>query len=271
MKHGDFTDLAKYYVNRPGYSHTVLNVLQTYAKGIAGYQEITVADIGAGTGKLTENLIELGLHGYAVEPNDAMRNEGVAYCASAQRPTPLPREGSFPNPAFLWSKGSAEHSGLNDCSADWVIMGSSFHWANTDEALMEFNRIIKNKGMFTAIYNPRDIEKNELHQTIEKKIKEIVPDLNRVSSGASRNVSEIEKKLLSSPHFGKLFFCEASHIETMTKERYLGAWLSVNDIQVQAGRDRWEKILLMIEKEISSLNVLEVPYKTRAWTVIKNG
>lgn len=91
MKHGDFTDLAKYYVNRPGYSHTVLNVLQTYAKDIAGYQEITVADIGAGTGKLTENLIELGLHGYAVEPNDAMRNEGVAYCESAQRSTPPPQ------------------------------------------------------------------------------------------------------------------------------------------------------------------------------------
>lgn len=57
----------------------------------------------------------------------------------------------------------------------------------------------------------------------------------------------------------------------MTKERYLGAWLSVNDIQVQAGKERWEKILLMIDKEISSMNELEVPYKTRAWTIIKNG
>lgn len=160
---------------------------------------------------------------------------------------------------------------MNDRSVDWVLMGSSFHWADADEALPEFNRILKDKGLFTAIYNPRDIEKNELHQTIEKKIKEIVPELNRVSSGASHNVSEIEKKLLGSPYFGKLFFCEAAHIEIMTKERYLGAWLSVNDIQVQAGKERWEKILLMIDKEISSMNELEVPYKTRAWTIIKNG
>lgn len=34
-----------------------------------------VADIGAGTGKLTENLVSIGLGGFAVEPNDAMRAE----------------------------------------------------------------------------------------------------------------------------------------------------------------------------------------------------
>ena len=34
-----------------------------------------VADIGAGTGKLTENLVSSGLGGFAVEPNDAMRAE----------------------------------------------------------------------------------------------------------------------------------------------------------------------------------------------------
>ena len=150
-------------------------------------------------------------------------------------------------------------------------MGSSFHWANVNEALSEFNRILKSKGIFTAVYNPRDIEKNELHQTIEKKIKEIVPELNRISSGASHNVFGIEQKLLSSPYFGELFFCEAAHVERMTKERYLGAWLSVNDIQVQAGKERWEKILMMIEEEIFSMNELEIPYKTRAWTVIKKG
>lgn len=45
---------------------------------------IMVADVGAGTGKLTENLIELGLHGYAVEPNDAMRGEGISYIETVQ-------------------------------------------------------------------------------------------------------------------------------------------------------------------------------------------
>ena len=75
MKHGDFTELAKFYVNRPGYSKVVLQCLKNYVFNSVG--EGKAADIGAGTGKLTENLAEIGLKGFAVEPNQAMRNEAT--------------------------------------------------------------------------------------------------------------------------------------------------------------------------------------------------
>lgn len=52
-----------------------------------------VADIGAGTGKLTENLVEIGLEGFAVEPNDAMRREAGKILWGEK---------------FLWSEGYAE-------------------------------------------------------------------------------------------------------------------------------------------------------------------
>ena len=74
MKHGDFTDLAKYYVDRPGYSSVLLNYIKANIKEILK-RELVVADVGAGTGKLTENLERIGLSGFAVEPNDAMREE----------------------------------------------------------------------------------------------------------------------------------------------------------------------------------------------------
>lgn len=74
MKHGDFTELAKYYVNRPGYSKVLLDCLKKYIFDSVG--EGSVADIGAGTGKLTENLVSIGTHGFAVEPNEAMRSLG---------------------------------------------------------------------------------------------------------------------------------------------------------------------------------------------------
>ena len=73
MKHGDFTELAKFYKNRPGYSRVVLECLKNHVFNTVG--EGKVADIGAGTGKLTENLVSIGLGGFAVEPNDAMRAE----------------------------------------------------------------------------------------------------------------------------------------------------------------------------------------------------
>lgn len=72
MKHGDFTTLAKYYVDRPGYSTVLLEYIKAYLQGIGG-SDVVTADIGAGTGKLTENLEQIGCRGYAVEPNDAMR------------------------------------------------------------------------------------------------------------------------------------------------------------------------------------------------------
>lgn len=89
MKHGDFTELAKFYENRPGYSKVVLECLKNHI--FNGIGEGKVADIGAGTGKLTENLVEIGLSGYAVEPNAAMRgqaalkNWGGVYCGMKGR------------------------------------------------------------------------------------------------------------------------------------------------------------------------------------------
>jgi ubiquinone/menaquinone biosynthesis C-methylase UbiE len=251
MKHGDFTSLAKQYINRPGYS---LRVLKHLAAGISDKaRELILADVGAGTGKLTENLVELGLKGYAVEPSDAMRQEAINSGTTLH--------------SFQWLKGCAENTGLGKASVDWVLMGSSFHWTDKKAALSEFHRILKNGGFFTACWNPRDIDKNELHREIEGIIYRYIPDLKRVSSGASQNMGGVEEDLLSTGQFTNLIFMEAPHEEVMSKERYIGAWRSVNDIQVQAGPEKFERILHDIENLLKNTDSITVPYKTRAWTV----
>ena len=123
MKHGDFTELAKFYVDRPGYSSVLLNYLKNDISNALG-RDIVVADVGAGTGKLTENLEQIGLTGYAVEPNDAMRQEGIGLFAGKN--------------SFEWRAGSAESTGLPDHCVDWVLMGSSFHWTDAPKAMEEF-------------------------------------------------------------------------------------------------------------------------------------
>lgn len=251
MKQGDFTNLAKDYINRPGYSLDVLRMIGRNAG--MDRRDFKVADVGAGTGKLTEDLSQLGLTGCAVEPNDAMRAEGMKVFEN--------------NPSFTWLKGSAEHTGLEHNSFDWVLMGSSFHWVNTEDALIEFHRILKPGGFFTAIWNPRDIEGNELHETIENMIIHEVPELKRVSSGAKNRIGDIESKLLFTGFFSNLIFVEASYDVVMTKERYIGAWRSVNDIQAQAGTDRFERIIKNIKDIIEPYSNVVVPYKSRAWTV----
>lgn len=63
---------------------------------------------------------------------------------------------------------------------------------------------------------------------------------------------------------------ECEHEEVMTKERYMNIWRSVNDIRVQAGEDRFERILHKIENIIKSEEQIVVPYKSRAWTAVVN-
>lgn len=252
MKFGDFTQLAKDYVNRTRYSETVLRVLRSYVESANGPIKV-VADVGAGTGKLTENLESLGLRGYAVEPNDAMRAEGVKLFQGRD--------------TFLWSKGFAEKTGLPENSVDWVFMGSSFHWADTLQALEEFHRILRPGGFFTAIWNPRNLGDSPFHMEIEKKIKDMIPNLQRVSSGSRENMRGMEKKLLSTNYFNDLFIVEGPHEAVMSQERYMGAWRSVNDIQVRAGEELFQKVLEMIENEISGTDQIIVPYLSRAFTV----
>lgn len=38
-----------------------------------GLEQVMAADVGVGTGKLTENMSQIDVMGYAVEPNDTMR------------------------------------------------------------------------------------------------------------------------------------------------------------------------------------------------------
>ncbi len=251
MKHGDFTELAKFYGNRPGYSLVVLKCLKNHIFNSVG--EGKVADIGAGTGKLTENLASLGLDGYAVEPNDAMRAEGQKVFAKER--------------SFVWSKGTAEVTDLEDNCVQWALMGSSFHWVDSVLAVKEFHRILVPGGFFTAIWNPRDIESSELHMRIEDVVYAEVPNMKRVSSGKVITTEEMREKLLYGGYFKDILFMEAPHTEIMSKERYMNTWKSVNDIQVQAGEEGFKRILQKIESIIKDMDEIEVPYRSRAWTV----
>ncbi|MCW5893778.1 MAG: class I SAM-dependent methyltransferase [bacterium] len=248
---GDFTALAKSYVHRTGYSDRVLRLLVAHAGARV------VADVGAGTGKLTENLLDLGLGGFAIEPNAAMRAEGLRLLGDRG--------------AFRWCAGSAEETGLPAASVDWVLMGSSFHWTDAPRALAEFHRILRPGGFFTALWNPRDLDASPLHAAIEARIRAIVPELSRVSSGASRYTVGLEERLVASGRFEAPLFVEAPHAVEMTPERYLGAWRSVNDVQAQAGPERFTRVLAAVAEEIAGMERILVPYRTRAWTVRRRG
>jgi len=254
MKHGDFTELAKNYIHRPAYSQIILGMLLDYVGYAQKRDNFQVAEVGAGTGKLTKMLLERGIRTIAIEPNDMMRTEGIAYTHEYQ---------------VEWKNGSGEFTTLDNESVDWVVMASSFHWTEPNHSLPEFHRILKPGGFFTAIWNPRNIEASPLNSAIEEKIYQLFPTVKRVSSGSKQHTQNWEKVLVSTGHFKDVIFIEGNHVEVMSKERYLGVWNSVNDIRVQVGEEGWKQIITIISSETKDLELIEIPYKNRAWTAQK--
>lgn len=250
MKHGDFTGLATDYAKfRPGYAPQVATAILGCVK--QDPKLIDAADVGAGTGIWTRMLAARGLHSVtAVEPNDDMRNQGI----ETSRGT-----------SVSWRKGSAEQTGLADASVDLLTMASSFHWADFDQACVEFHRVLRPEGIFAALWNPRLIEVNPLLVEIEAEITKLKPDIRRVSSGRSGITERLTDMLNSAPQFAEVLYLEGRHVARQTPAEYLGAWRSVNDLQVQLGPELFRKFLKFVEDRTANVREIETTYQTRAW------
>lgn len=253
---GDFSGLAEdYALHRPDYSPTVLRALiGLLSKDIS---EVDFVDVGAGTGIWTRMVSAAGVRSaVAIEPNDDMRNLGAH---------------DTRDPNIAWHAGSAENTGLDDASADWITMASSFHWANFKSAVAEFHRILRPLGRFTALWNPRLIEVNPLLAEIEAHLTCLEPNIKRVSSGRSGITDNLTEMLLSSDQFEDVIFIEGRHVINMTAERYLGIWRSVNDVRVQLGPAKFQNFLEFVENRTLASKSVEVTYLTRAWSAQKVG
>jgi len=249
---GDFSGLANEYAeHRPDYCPSVLNALLGLLEKPAA--EVDFVDIGAGTGIWTRMVHARGVRSCtAVEPNDDMRSRGQRDSRAA---------------GVAWHAGSAERTGLAAASCDWLTMASSFHWTDFDAALGEFRRVLRPGGRFTALWNPRLLEVNPLLVEIEAHLATLAPDLRRVSSGRSGVTETLTERLWQSPGLDDVVYLEGRHVIAMSRERYLGAWRSVNDIRVQLGPARFAEFLSYVEDRIAAVEVIEATYLTRAWSV----
>jgi SAM-dependent methyltransferase len=104
-------------------------------------REHLVADVGAGTGMLAELFLEHGNAVVALEPNDEMR-EACERLASAW-------------PGLTVKKGTAEATGLEEASVDFIAAGRAFHWFDPERTRVEFRRILRPGGWVVIVNNGR--------------------------------------------------------------------------------------------------------------------
>ncbi len=130
--------VADYVRYRPGYPRAVLDLLSEEC-GFA--PESVVADVGSGTGILTQMLLENGNLVYGVEPNAEMRAAGESLLQKYAR--------------FRSVAGSAEATTLADASVDFIVVGQAFHWFEPKATRAEFERVLRPRGWVSVIWNER--------------------------------------------------------------------------------------------------------------------
>ncbi|MDC7224818.1 MAG: class I SAM-dependent methyltransferase [Spirochaetales bacterium] len=120
---------------RPGYSGLFLDFLRArYSLG----RGMCVADVGAGTGILTGQLLESGCEVFAVEPSRDMREVARRKLADGE--------------ACHVVEGSAERTTLGDGSVDLVLVAQAFHWFDGEAFKGEFRRISRT-GKAVLLWN----------------------------------------------------------------------------------------------------------------------
>ena len=147
----DYTNLAEAYLKRPDYAENAIDEMLQ----LTGVQKgDRVCDVGAGAAHLTRVLAQRGYVINAIEPNDAMRDNGIE------------RTREFTN--VTWSEGVGEDTGMDTGVFSLVTFGSSFNVCDRLLALKETKRILKENGWFACMWNHSD-----LNDPLQKKIEQI--------------------------------------------------------------------------------------------------
>ncbi|HEX5254207.1 MAG TPA: class I SAM-dependent methyltransferase [Mycobacterium sp.] len=96
-------------------------------------------DVGAGTGLFTRTLVGRAAQVIAVEPDARMR------AVLAGR-----------SPEIRAVEGTGEAIPLPDHSADAVFVSSAWHWMDSERAVPEIGRVLRDGGRFGLIWTSRD-------------------------------------------------------------------------------------------------------------------
>ncbi len=166
-----FSSRVDHYIKcRPSYPERTIDILR---QGLNLSPSSIVADVGSGSGILSEMFLKNGNLVFGIEPNREMRE-------AAER---LLKH--YPN--FRSIDGSAESTGLDAQSIDIVTAGQAFHWFNVDGSRREFLRVMKPGGWVVLLWNDRRTDSTQFLRAYEDLLSNYSIDYEQVNH---RNVDE---------------------------------------------------------------------------------
>lgn len=239
----NYTSLADAYLKRPDYSDCAIDAMLKVAEISEGSK---CCDVGAGVAHLTLMLASRGMDVIAVEPNDAMRANGIKRTAEFD--------------SVNWHEGTGENTGQADDIFDMVTFGSSFNVCERQKALKETARILKPKGFFACMWNHRQLD-DEIQANIESIIK------GKISGYGYGTRREDQTGVIeASELFENVVHIDARVMHKQTIAECVEAWRSHATLERQAG-ETFHQIIDQIESYLVSLGTesIQIPYSTNIW------
>jgi SAM-dependent methyltransferase len=175
-----------YERSRPGYPVDAV-------RWLAGTEPCDVVDLGAGTGKLTRQLVAQRHRVTAVEPIPEMLAQ---------------LEAAVPGIAAL--AGSAEAIPVADASCDVVTVAQAFHWFDQPVALREIVRVLRPGGRLALVWNTRDDSEGWVAELTDT----IIGRSEFRAGGVDALVSIIEESGLYGPVEQRSF----EHVQLLTRD-----------------------------------------------------
>jgi SAM-dependent methyltransferase len=158
------TRVENYVRYRPDYPQAMIELLRDEC-GLRASS--VIADVGSGTGILSEMFLKNGNTVYAIEPNREMREAGERLLHSY--------------PHFKSIEGAAEATTLAGGSVDFVTAGQAFHWFDRTKARMEFLRILSPHGWTAFLWNERKTDSTAFLVAYEQMLVEYGTDYETVN------------------------------------------------------------------------------------------
>lgn len=228
------SDPERYERGRPGYPVSAVQAVLDALGDVAG---AVIADIGAGTGKLTRELVASGSTVVAVDPVPAMTDVIIKQGIKAHVVT-----------------GAAETLPFADNSLAGLTVAQAFHWFEGDKAWDEFARVLRPGSAAVFTWNAR-IRTNTW-------VEEIWKLLDGVEKHAPWSNRDQPSRFPEHAHFAEMTKQHFEHRVPMTEAAVFDRLTSVSHVAILP-EDEQQRLIAQTRQIIrSSKGPLEFPYRT---------
>lgn len=219
---------------RPGYPPEA-------APWLVGRRAVSVLELGAGTGRLTTDLVALGHDVVATDPLPEML-----------------RLLSTRLPDVRTTVASAEDLPLPDRSVDVVVSAQAFHWFDPARALPEIARVLRPGGQVALVWNDRD---------------ERIPWVRRLGRviGNAQQQLDPTHTLLGSGLFGFVESTTMRHWQQVDRELLRDLVRSRSNVAVMSDSERTRvlaEVDALYDEYGRGADGMRLPYVTRCYRAV---